>query len=79
MKPYVGIFVKRGKLICAWIYPVHYINASLAAIICKNNMNRFFPVVLEENLIFQKLTNQENILLNIIDYLKKNYNLKSIN
>jgi hypothetical protein len=41
-------------------------------IICKNNMNRFFPVVLEENLIFQKLTNQENILLNIIDYLKKN-------
>ena len=38
-------------------------------IICKNNMNRMFQLNMEENLIFQKFTNQEEILLKVVDYL----------
>ena len=38
-------------------------------IICKNNMNRMFQLNMEENLLFQKFTNQEEILLKVVDYL----------
>jgi hypothetical protein len=38
---------------------------------CKNNMNRFFQLRMSENIIFQKITNQENILLKVMDYLQK--------
>lgn len=40
-------------------------------LICKNYMNRFFQFKMSENLIFQKLTNQENIILSAFDYLDK--------
>ncbi len=39
---------------------------------CKNAMNRIFQLKLDENLIFQKLNNQEKVLLSVIDYLDKN-------
>ena len=38
---------------------------------CKNNMNRIFQIRLNENLVFQKITNQEQILLKVVDYLEK--------
>ena len=38
-------------------------------LVCKNNMNRIFNVNMSENLIFQKLTDQEKIILYAIDYL----------
>lgn len=38
---------------------------------CKNNMNRFFQIKMSENVIFQKITDQENILLQVMDYLNK--------
>ena len=38
---------------------------------CKNNMGRFFQLKMSENIIFQKITNQENVLLHVMDYLKK--------
>lgn len=38
-------------------------------IVCKNNMNRFFQLNMNEALIFRKLTNQELILLSALDYI----------
>jgi hypothetical protein len=38
---------------------------------CRNNMGRIFQLKLDENLIFQKLNNQEKVLLSVIDYLDK--------
>ena len=40
-------------------------------ILLKNNMNRFFQIKFDECLVFQKLTNQENIILTILDYIDK--------
>lgn len=40
-------------------------------ITCKNMMNRLFRIKMEECLIFQKLTNQEKLLLSVMDYLEK--------
>ena len=40
-------------------------------ITCKNNMQRFFKLKMSENIIFQKLTEQEKILLSVLDYLNK--------
>ena len=40
-------------------------------IVCKNNMNRIFNVNMSENFIFQKLTDQEKIILYAIDCLSK--------
>ena len=39
---------------------------------CKNNMNRLFQVIMEENLIFQKLSDQEQVILSVMDFLDKN-------
>jgi hypothetical protein len=41
------------------------------SITCKNNMNRFFQLKMSENLIFQKITDQERVLLKVMDFLKK--------
>tara|TARA_X000000368_G_scaffold313540_2_gene251169 strand:- start:12023 stop:12445 length:423 start_codon:yes stop_codon:yes gene_type:complete len=38
---------------------------------CKNNMNRIIQIRLNENLVFQKLTDQEQILLKVVDYLER--------
>ena len=40
-------------------------------IICKNSLNRFFTLTLEENIIFQKLTSQEEVILSAMNYLNK--------
>tara|TARA_B100001250_G_C19662120_1_gene727580 strand:+ start:451 stop:879 length:429 start_codon:yes stop_codon:yes gene_type:complete len=40
-------------------------------IVCRNGHNRFMQLNLDENLVFQKLTDQEKIILKTIDYLKK--------
>lgn len=36
---------------------------------CKNNYNKFFSFKLNECLVFQKLSDQENVLLSALDYL----------
>jgi hypothetical protein len=38
-------------------------------ILCKNSMNRFFYLKIEENIIFQKITAQENVILSAMNYL----------
>jgi hypothetical protein len=40
-------------------------------IVCKNNMNRLFQLKMSENIIFQKVSEQERILLHVMDYLHK--------
>jgi hypothetical protein len=40
-------------------------------ITCKNNRNQLFELNMANNIIFQKLSNQELILLSAIDYVNK--------
>ena len=40
-------------------------------IVCKNNMNQFMQIKLDECLIFQKISEQEGILLSVMEYLVK--------
>ena len=39
-------------------------------IICKNNMNRVMQIKLDENLVFQRLSEQEHVILSVLDYLE---------
>ena len=41
-------------------------------IVCKNYINKFMQIRLSENLVFQKMTDQENILLSVMDHLNSN-------
>lgn len=38
-------------------------------LVCKNNINRFMQLKFDECIIFQKLSEQELIILDILDYL----------
>tara|TARA_B110000285_G_C15125877_1_gene620222 strand:- start:765 stop:1184 length:420 start_codon:yes stop_codon:yes gene_type:complete len=40
-------------------------------IICKNAYNAIMQIRLSENIIFQKITDQENVILSALDYLNK--------
>ena len=40
-------------------------------IICRNNMHRFFQLKMGECLVFQKLSQQEQVILKALDYLNK--------
>jgi hypothetical protein len=40
-------------------------------IMCKNGMNRLFQLKHAENMIFQKLTEQEQVILSAMNYLNK--------
>lgn len=41
-------------------------------ITCKNNTNRLFRIKMDECLIFQKITDQENLILSVLDYVDTN-------
>jgi len=40
-------------------------------LVCKNFINRYFQFKMDENLIFQKLSQQESVLLTVLDHLSK--------
>lgn len=40
-------------------------------LVLKNNMNRFFQISMDENLVFQRLSDQEKIILYAVDYVNK--------
>ncbi len=42
-----------------------------AHVLCKNNRNRIFQIKFDEVIIFQKLSQQEKIILGVLDYLDK--------
>ena len=58
------IHLTNGGIVCE----VKIINNEIH-IVCKNNFNRLFQIKFDKCLIFQKLTKQENVILNILDYL----------
>ena len=41
-------------------------------LLCRNHFRKIFQLKLDEVLIFQKLSNQEEIILSVFDYLSKN-------
>jgi len=60
------IYLTNGAIIS----DIKYENDSLQ-ILCKNFKNRFFQIKFDEVIIFQKLSNQEKVILNVLDYLEK--------
>jgi hypothetical protein len=40
-------------------------------LVCRNRMNRIFQIKLNENIVFQKLNDQEQVLLSAMEYLNK--------
>jgi hypothetical protein len=68
IKDPADITITRGGIIC----DIKIKDDDRIHIICKNSMNRFISLILEENLVFQKLTQQEEIILKVLDYLKDN-------
>jgi hypothetical protein len=61
------IYLTKGALFCSF-----KITDEGVSIICKNHgSNRHFQIKMDECLVFQKLTNQELVLLSALDHLSK--------
>lgn len=50
---------------------VDYIIDDMVKIQCRNSRGSVFQIKFDEVIIFQKLNNQENVILSVLDYLKK--------
>mgnify|MGYP001318982661 FL=1 len=61
------IVLKNGGFICEV-----KILGSGVHLLCRNHFRKIFQLKLDEVLIFQKLSNQEEIILSVFDYLAKN-------
>jgi hypothetical protein len=61
-----NIRLTNGGIVC----DMKEVNSDIH-IVCKNNMNRLFQLKMSENIIFQKVSDQEKILLHVMDYLRK--------
>jgi hypothetical protein len=61
-----NLYLRNGGIVC----DMQVLEKGIH-IVCKNNMNRLFQLSMEENLIFQKFSYQEELLLKIMDYLSK--------
>lgn len=51
------------------IVDMKIVNENEVNILCRNNMRKVFTIKFEKNLIFQKLDDQELLLLTVLDYL----------
>ena len=40
-------------------------------VVCKNNMNKVFQIKFDECIFFQKISNQEEIILKVLNYVNK--------
>tara|TARA_B110000046_G_scaffold179055_1_gene207724 strand:+ start:3398 stop:3823 length:426 start_codon:yes stop_codon:yes gene_type:complete len=58
------IYLTNGGLVC----DVKLVKGELH-VLCKNVINRFFQFKFDEVIIFQKISEQEQIILGILDYL----------
>ena len=63
---------KRIKLTNGGIVCDMQVHENGVHIVCKNNMNYMFQLVMDECIIFQKITDGEQIILTVMDYLNKN-------
>jgi len=60
------IYLTNGGIICE----MKIIKKGLH-LICKNNYNQLMQIPFDESIIFQKLSNQEMVILDILNYLNK--------
>ena len=60
-----ALTLNRGGIIAG----ITIMNEDEVNILCRNNMHRKFTIKFEKNLIFQKLNDQELLLLTVLDYL----------
>ena len=56
----------NGGLVC----DIKIINDDVI-VVCKNRSNKFFQLKLNESLVFQKITDQERVILSALDYLNE--------
>jgi hypothetical protein len=61
-----NIKLTNGGLIC----DIKYLENG-CHLLCKNSMHKIIQLNMDTNLIFQKLNNQEKVILSVIDYLNK--------
>lgn len=55
----------NGAIICDWKLLDNGLH-----VICKTNKNKIIQIKFDENLIFQKLTQQEQVLLSVVNYIQ---------
>lgn len=75
-----GYFIRWIPITNPSYLPLHYcgiicdikITDDGVLVTCKNFMHRHYTFKLDECLIFQKLTTQEQIIINALDHLEKN-------
>lgn len=60
-----NIRLTNGGIVCSV-----YLDAGVN-VVCKNHMNRMFQLKLGECMVFQKITEQEEVLLTALDFLEK--------
>lgn len=53
----------------AFVADYKFCNSGIV-ITCRNPFNRFVQIKFDENMIFQKITDQEKVILSVLDYLK---------
>ena len=58
------IYLTNGGIVC----DVKLVKGELH-VLCKNGVNKFFQFKFDEVIIFQKISEQERIILGILDYL----------
>ena len=66
LKNFNNIKLTNGGIICEVL-----ITEKGIYIVCKNNRNSIFQFKFEESLVFQKISNEENVILKVLDYLDK--------
>lgn len=64
---YENIKLTNGGIICQ----IKTNDNSGTLIVCRNKLNRLFTLKMEECLIFQKLRDDEKLLLKALDYISK--------
>ena len=62
-----NIFLTNGAFFSDYVYTKDSVK-----IVCRNNRGFTFQIKFDEVIIFQKLNNQEQVLLKVMDYLNKN-------
>ena len=60
------IFLTNGSF-----YVDYTFSNDMLKVICRNSRGKVFQIKFDEVVIFQKLNNQENVILSVLDYLKK--------
>jgi len=65
LKNIENLKLTNGGIVCN----VKLVN-NVLQILCKNFNNMFFQIKFDEVVLFQKLSNQENIILGILDYIE---------